>query len=519
MATDTELIQSSSDWWRAIRIAVLALAAGAAGTANGASWRITPEIGVSQTLSDNPTLLADDSGETGWVTTITPALRVNGQGARVNGFLDFRRDESYYYGGNSSINAARTFLTSYATLEAVDNWLYVDGAASVTPRASSFFSGPNTVNASNAVDNQEQTQVVQLSPYIRGRAFGETEYLFRLHAIDARSDNDTLAHTQVGQFTGSLRNPGGTRSIGWFADFNGVRVDSDAFGSRSDDRGRVGLILPVTHRLHLLVNSGRETTDFISGTSKSLSTHGYGFDWQPSERLRATGMREKRFFGHGHELSLFYRTARTAWRYLDFQDVAVLPSGLAGFNRGSVYDLMSDLLTASIADPIERDEAARARTDQTGRIGGAFDTSGVLGSRIFMDRSRQVSLALLGMRSVMTILLQQRDQELLDGVQPTGVVDDFSLSPKIRDSGALLSWVHQTTPSTTLNISALYSKRKGLSVPDLEAIQRSGTVSLTFQLSPKASASVAARVTNFSTLENIGSIHERALVGSLIQRF
>jgi uncharacterized protein (PEP-CTERM system associated) len=504
------------DWRRAARIALVLIASGSYGPAYGASWRVVPEVGLTETYSDNATQVSGPDARNGWITTVAPGLRVTGAGPRVVAFVDFRHDESYYHGQSSS-NASRNFLSSFVTVEAVDNWMYVDASAAITPRSSSVFS-LNNANTNNAATNQEETRVLQVSPYVRGRAFGSTDYLMRFNTIDARSTDNTLAHTTVEQLTGALRHSGGQGAIGWFADANGVRVDSDAFGQRRDDRVQAGLNFPLTSRLHVLALTGRERTNFVSGTDESLATPGVGFEWRPSERTRATGIRQKRFFGYGHDLAVTHQTGRTAWRYSDVKDVSVLPMGLAGFSRGSIYELMADLMTTSVPDPVARDAAARAQTDQIGPVGGVFDATGVLASRIFLDRTQQASVALLGIRGIVTLMLQQRDQELLEGSQPT-IIDDFTLSPEIRDRSTLLSWAHQLTPVTTLNISALYLKRQGLSVPDLEATQRSGTAMVSFRLSPKANASVAVRVTNFSNFVAAGPIHERALVGSLVQRF
>lgn len=518
MATDTRARVSFRGRHRSILTAVAVLCSGALGAAHGASWRVVPDIGVSETYSDNVAMVSDAAAEDGWITTVSPGLRVSGLGPRIQAFLDVRHDESYYHSQTSS-NVGRSFLTSYATVEAIDNWLYVDASAAVAPRSRSIFSAVTT-NTSNVIGNQDETRVVQVSPNIRGRMFGNTDYLMRYTRIDARSKEDSLGHTQIDQATGSLRKPAGQGAIGWFADAMGTGVDRSTTGDeRRDDRVRGGLIVPVIPHLHVLAFAGRERTDFVSGVYESFSAPGVGFEWRPTEHTEAIGMREKRFFGNGHDVSVTHRTPRTAWRYSDVKDAAALPMGLAGFTRGSVYDLMSDLLTVSIADPVARDEAARARTDQ---IGGAttavVDATGVLASRIFLDRTRQASLALLGTRSIVTLILQRRDQQLLEN-SATFLQDDFELSPDIRDSSGFLSWIHRLTPVLDLSLSASYVKREGLSVPDLEATQRSGIAALNFSLSPKARGSLAVRFTNFSNLRDDSVIHERAFVGTLTQGF
>lgn len=497
------------------QIGVVLFVFSAMSASEAGSWRIVPQIGVSETYSTNMALVDDALARKGWITTITPALRVSGAGARVRGYLDFRHDESFYH-GQSSYRTGRDTLSSWGTLEAIDNWLFVDAAAAVTPRSRSTFS-PTTTDSSNAVGNQDDVRVAQISPSIRGRAFGATDYLMRLTSSDTRYGNERLADTKVNQLTGSLRNPGGSGSIGWFVDGTAVRVDSDAVGKRSDDRTRAGVILPVASHFHVLAFGGRESTDFATGANETLSTPGIGFEWRPSEHTQATGQREKRFFGYGHDLTVTHRTLFTAWRYSDVKDAAVLPAGMSWFSRGSIYDLMYDLVTASITDPVARDEAARARADQVGPVGGILDASGILVSRVFLDRTRRASVALVGSRSVITLVFQQRDQQLLGGSQPN-IQDDFTLSPEIRDRSAFVSWIHRLTPVATLNLSLVHLRREGMSVPDVESTQRSGGAALSVSLNQKATGTVAVRATNFSTIAG-QAIHERAVVGTLTQRF
>lgn len=514
MATSANV--QSQAWRRAVRVAVVLVVSGSM-SAYAESWRIIPEVGVGETYSTNMALTDNATAKEGWITTVTPALRVSGVGSRVQAYLDYRHDESYYQGLPSS-NTGRDYLSSYATLEAIDNWMYVDAAVAVTPRSKSLFS-PNTTTSSNAVGNQDETRVTQISPNIRGRLFGNADYLLRVTNIDARSTNANFGRARANQLLGSLRKPAGQGTIGWFADGNGVRVDSSTAGERSDDRVRGGVILPALPHLNILAFAGRERTDFASNGTESYASPGVGFEWRPSEHTQAIGMREKRFFGEGHTFSFAHHTLHTAWRYTDVKDAAALPIGLAGFNRGSVYELMADLLTVSIADPVARDNAARARTDQVGGpTGTGVDATGVLVSRIYLDRTRQASLALLGTRSIVTLILQQRDEQLLQNGAPS-IHDDFALSPDIRDRVTFVSWIHRLTPLLDLNLSTAYARRRGLSATNLEATQRSGIAALNVRLSPTARGSVAVRVMSFSSFEGDAGIHERALIGTLTQRF
>lgn len=504
-----------------VYLVLSSLFAALSGTAHAGSWRFSPEVLVSETYSTNLNMAGAATAVEGMQLNIQPRMRLDARGARMSGFFDYRRDESYGH-GHTELNDGRNLLSSFATIEAIENLLYVDATASIVQRDRSVFS-PNTVATTGATQNQREMRVFEVSPFIQGRAFGATDYSLRYTASDARSADSSstagaLVPTRVGQWVGSLRTQAGQASLGWFADAHADKVENDIVGSRSDTRYRAGIIFPVLRHLHVLASGGHERTDYATGSTVTSATPGIGFEWRPSQHTEAIGMREKRSFGYGHDLSLTHRTARTVWRYVDVKDAAVLPLGLSGFNRGSVYDLMSDLLSTSVADPVAREAAARRRTEQVGPIGGVVDAGGVSSSRIFVNQTRQASAVLLGTRSTLTLLVQSRDQQLLAG-QTATVTDDFSLSPNIRDRSAMLSWVHRLTPVADLNISMLHLKRTGLDNGTIGSSQKSGTVGVNFGLSQTARASVAVRGTNFVGTAGGETIQERAIVGTLVKRY
>ena len=481
------------------------------GAAWSASWNITPLLDVTETYSDN-IALASDSLQQGWISDISPGIRIDGASAKLTAYLDYRR-QNLYYQGNSQWNRQQNQLSSFAKLEAVDNWLFVDASSNISQQRLSVFS-PASSDGTSATADRVETRSVVVSPYVRGQLSNIADYTVRYSTADLRSDSASLADTRVKQYSASVK----SRSlgvIGWFGDAVGSKVNNDLIGDRDDARFRVGLLAPVGAHLHLSVFSGKERTNYASPEQETTSMPGVGIEWSPSKQTQFVGLREKRFFGYGHSMQFSHRTALTAWRYFDGKDVAMLPALLGGYSSGTIQELMSDLLESSIPDPIQRSRAVRARLDQSGSAASLSGTDGVLTSRLYIDRVREASVALLGIRNTVTLLLRQRDEKLLANAPVA--VDSFSDTSDIRERSASLTWLYRLTPLTTLNVSLEHRKSESMSVAELAQSQDTQTLALSFRLAPKASASLGVRRLRADGLTS--QVRENALVGSFMQEF
>jgi uncharacterized protein (PEP-CTERM system associated) len=458
--------------------------------------------------------LTSAAPESGLISNIAPGLRIDGSGARFNAFLDYRRDYLFYQ-GNSQWDRHQNQLTSYGRLEAVDNWMYVDASASIVQRSVSAF-GPVSVDTRNALTNQTETRTTQIAPFISGRIGASTDYLVRLNLVDSRSDDPTLADTRVDQFVGSLKSNATAGVIGWFGEVLGTDVKNDVIGARYDTRLRGGLIVPLGAHIHVSGSVGTENSNFASNERETNSTPGLGLQWAPNRHTQVAALREKRFFGYGHNLLMAYRTAWTAWRYTDTKDVTVLPIQLGGYSQSTVQTLMSDLLEASIPDSFERNRAVRSRMDLLGAAADLPNVGGVQTSRSYVERNRIGSVAWLGARNMLTLSQHQRDQELLP-FSPIAV-DSFLGSTAIRERGTSLAWLYRLSPLKTLNVAVTRMRTEGLDVGAQSSTQNVQAVTLNIRLGPRAVASLGLRRARFVN-SVAGRIEENALAGSLTQRF
>lgn len=130
------------------------------------AWVIVPRISLTETLTDNGRLSAS-RGASGseQITQITPGIRIQGESARLKGYLDYGLSQ-IYYAQHSSANKTQNF-NAFGTLEAVEDWLFLDAGGNISQASISAFGTQSSSNASiNA--NSTETSSFRLSPYTRG---------------------------------------------------------------------------------------------------------------------------------------------------------------------------------------------------------------------------------------------------------------------------------------------------------------------------------------------------------------
>ncbi|CAN5159887.1 hypothetical protein BH11PSE11_BH11PSE11_36640 [soil metagenome] len=477
------------------------------------AWTIVPEINLVETFSNN---IAQESGSRsqGWITDLSPALHITGSGSRVKATLDYRLD-SLHYAGHPELQRNSNSLNSFATVDVFDKWLFLDASANITQRKQSAF-GTTAIDATSSATNQSETRTAQLSPYIRGQFSDIAAYQMRLNAIESRTNDESIAKTTFRQWSGTFKNASAGAKIGWYVNGLDTEVKNAAIGSLNDTRLFGGINVEVLPALHLLISNGKERTNFATPNKQTLSTPGVGFDWSPSPRTKAAGVFEKRFFGTAGNVLLNHRTALTNWRYTDIKDVANLPLLLAGPGQGTIADLMSDLLAASLPDPAARATAVRERLNQNGVLSGVPAGVGVQTSRLFISRTREASVAVIGARNTLTLSFLQLDQEALGN--GTGIIDSFTLSNNIREQSTRLGLVHRFTPLTTINFAAARQRVEGLASANLNSSQTSFTCTVTHNIGPKSFFSLGARSIKFDSTVN-GNSNENAVIAAFTQRF
>ncbi len=478
-----------------------------------ARWQVVPRVTLSETYTDNATLAAPGSAQSDWVRVLTPGIQISGAGPRVSGRFDYSLQD-LAYANQTQLNSRRNLLSSFATVEAVENWLFVDARASITQQNTSAFSAA-AQDPAGAISNRTETTQYQVSPYLRGRVSDIAAYQVRFSRTETQTSNGAVPATQTAQWVARIRNTPSSSKLGWSLDSDAMTIRNDTMGNKQSGRIRASLIYDIYPELHASVMYGRENTNYASSATQVINTPGVGLEWSPGARTQFAAVRERRFFGDGQSLLFSHRTPLLALKYTDDKDVTAMSNQIAAGGQGSVQALMSDLLTSSIPDPTARAQAVRSSLEQAGA--SSPPAGGFITSRIFISHSRDASAVLMGRRNTMTIRLNQRDNQSI-GLGAVASADSFSSSADIRQQTASASWTHRLSPlsSITNSVSSLHTSGSGAT--GLESRQNAHNAFFATRIGAKTTASVGVRRTRFSSTVSPG-YRENALVGTLSMTF
>lgn len=523
---DTGMKSSRLDRHRAGSIplaAILVLATGASAVAQEAgesapakrSVTITPRVSVTETLTNNVRLVSVGQ-QSEQITEISPGIRVNVDGARLKSYFDYSLSQ-VIYAQSSSPSRTQNALTTFGTLEAVDNWAFLDFSGSISQQAISAF-GPQSLNNTSINANRAEVSSYRISPYVRGALGSWANYEARYSRSTTSSDSAASDLTSD-DATVRVGSSSSFQKLGWFAFANQQNVDYSTGRPTESGRVSVGLTYAVTPQLSLSANAGRESNNFTSLDKQSYGTNGVGVTWSPSQRTKFSAARDKRSFGNTHDVRFEHRTARTAWSFTDSKGISNTPNQLGVVSLGSVFDLLFNQFATLEPDPIARAQLVNAYLQANGMSPNFVVTNSFLTSALSLQRTQNLSFALLGVRDTITFIATRSESSRLDTISTGG--DDFDTSPLIRQHGFSVNYAHRLTPNYSLGVLASQQTTAGQttagSTSGLDTTLRSLNVNVTGKVSKQATATVGARHVVSSSSAN--PYTETAVTGNLNVQF
>ena len=473
---------------------------------------IVPRVSITETVTDN-VRLSSVNQQSDLITEISPGIRINVEGARLKSYFDYSLRE-VLYAQNSSAGRSQNALNTFGTLEAVDNFAFVDFSGAISQQAISAFgtqsSGNTSINA-----NQTEVSSYRLSPYLRGRLGNMASYDVRYSRAVTRSD--AAAGSGVTKEDGVARVSGSSaiRNLGWSADASRQRVDYSPGRTTEADRLSLGLSYSITPQLNVFANAGNESNNYTSFDKQSYGTGGVGLNWTPSEATKVSASRDRRSFGDAHSLRFEHRTARTAWIFADSKSVSATPSQTGIASLGAIYDLLYTQFASIEPDPVLRAQLVNAYLQANGISPNATVISSFLTSAVSLQRRQDLSFALLGVRDTITFIATRSESSRLDTLS-TGV-DDLTTSALVRQRGLSVNYAHRLTPDYSLGVLASQQETSGASSLQ-DTTLRLLNVNLTGRVGRTAFASVGVRhriVSGSST----ASYTETAVTGNLNVQF
>ena len=473
----------------------------------GRIWSIKPRISLTETLTDNVAInrsLGNKEGDL--ITQLSPGIRIEGKSARLKAYLDYALNAQFY--AKSDTNRTQNSLNSFATLEAVDNWLFLDANARIAQQSISAF-GAQSPAATSINANATETATVGFSPYIRGQIGGLMDYGLRYNRSTTRSDASRLSNIDLAEWSGQLK--GGTpfRSMLWTLDASNQSVDYSNGRQTEASRMTGRLTYVLTPQFRVIGSAGWEENNYASIDQQGSATHGYGLDWNPTERTQFSAFKERRFFGDGHNITFSHRFPQSSIRYTDSRDVSVLPNQFATQGYGNLYDVIAAQF-AGLPEPertaaIQNYFAANPTLNQNSQV-----TSSFLSSRATIQRRQQLSLVILGARNSITFLANRNISQ--STLATSAVLDDFSRASEIRQQGFSLNYSHRLSQLTSLNALLSRQESTGTGTSTLKTTTNLYQLNVATKLGAKTSGSVSVRHTES---DGTASFKENALIGTV----
>ncbi|KRB98972.1 hypothetical protein ASE11_11670 [Hydrogenophaga sp. Root209] len=478
------------------------------GAARATVW-IEPSISVGATLSSNGNASSSNS-RSQLSLEVTPSVRALLNTARVKGFVDYSLSALYYLQGNSS-NRLSNRLNANGTLEVWDQRAFVDVSGMVSDQAVSAF-GPQSVTSLSDT-NRSETSSFRVSPYIRGSIGGAVDYQARYALQTLNTDTSSRSDSTSQVLSGRLGSRPVGQLLGWYLDASAQETDYTVGRDTSSDIARAGVIISVSPQLNVTLSAGVETNDVITLQRESYNITGAGFEWRPSLRTSLSVSAENRYFGTGYNVAFEHRTGRTVWRYVASRSASDSPTQSGSFSRGSVYDLLDALLDPRVTDPIERDRIIRTRLFELGLPDDAQVFQDFLSSSATLNRTQQLSVALSGIRSVVTFNVTRGSTSRLNSLSTLG--DDFDSNDNIDQQSWGVNYAHRVTPLTSFN--AAYLDQESVGSSGASSKRQSVSLGLSTRLAPRTNGIVQLRFGRFNN--TAGSYSDTAISGRINHRF
>ena len=419
---------------------------------------IVPRVSVIETLTDNVGLThAGQQAEQ--ITEIRPGIHISSEGRRLKGYFDYSLSK-IGYAQNSSPSQLQQALNTSGTLEAVDNWAYLDFSGSISQQAISAF-GTQSIGNTSINANRAEVSSYRISPYVRGRLGDLANYEARYSRAGTNSDAAAGSGASTADGVVKINGDSTFRNLGWSADASQQTINYSAGRPTADDRLNLGLSYAITPQLRVSAKAGREANNYTSFDKKSYGTSGFGVNWALSEMTRLSASRDHHSFGDTHRLSFEHRTARTVWKFTDSKDILVTTGigGIAGL--GSIYDLLYSQFASLEPNPTARAQLVNAYLQANGISPNVVAISSFLPAAVSLERRQDLLFALLGVRDTLTFIATRSESSRLDTLSTA--VDDLSNSSLVRQRGFSVNYTHRLTPDYSLGALASQQNTSGVS--------------------------------------------------------
>ena len=420
-------------------------------TLSASDLKVTPQLNISGTYTDNVNLAPRGSEKSDFVINVSPGVSVAKEGARVKANVNYSLQNLIYL-NDSSRNTSNHQLAATANAELAKQLLFLDANASVSQQNISLL-GPVGLDNTSTTGNLATVSTYSLSPYLQHRfgTFASTELRYIHDGVS--NSTGSVADSTSDSIDMNLNSGTTFNDLSWRLNYHKQKVNytqttDTEFESYS---GTLGYLL--TRKFRIFGTAGEEKNNFqTSGSRADGPFWNAGFSWAPTSRTSISVSTGHRFFGKTYSLNLDHRTRRTSWNAAYNESLSSTRTIQSQF-LGTVYLYICKDDTTSV--PLVSSPAL-AESDCRQKLGkpnvtvllvsaGNISSLSLLNEN-FINKNFMGSMSLRTGKSTVIVAAFNTRREL----QVSGTQD--------KQYGGVASWNWRIAPYTTSTLSTGWSR-------------------------------------------------------------
>jgi len=501
----------------ALKFAVVAICCIVAAPVLAENWRTSASASATETYTTNVDY-APQGQETGdFVSTLSAALNIHGEGARVK-FNGSIAASWLLYARQSQNNSVAPSVNLLGSVEAIEKFAFVEASANVSTSFLSPF-GPQPASLVNATNNRYTSQVYTVSPYIQG-VLGSTNISYQVRddnywtvASSYGNSSNKVPNTYANQLNAYMNS--GTNPVGWRLEYNRLYYDNGiqsgidgsnvSLGNYTVQVARAIVSHQIDPQLQVSARVGYEKEQFPLTNSQGM-IYGAGMQWSPTERTQLGGFWEHQFFGSAFSWQFSHRLPNAAINANFTRGITSYPQLAVGIPAGAnVSQFLDAAFTTRIPDPAARAQAVDEFLAQTGLPSTLAAPVNFYGTSISLQNAQTVSLVLIGVRNSVTFSVFNVVTDAISGkgdVLPPAL----QFGQNYTQTGAGVGYSHQLSGLTSLAANASYfrSVRNQTSLNNFRSNNGYAGMTLSTKFAPKTTGMAGV---NYSIFQPSGEIN------------
>lgn len=267
-----------------------------ASPASAVEWKFSPSVGAQAIYTDNVNQSHSDPQDA-LILSVTPGFSLQSQGSRrIRAALNYGLTGVARFSDENSTDLYHN-LGAHANAELIDDFLFIDGSASVSQELISLLGSPADATTNSA--NRATVGSYSISPYIQKRFGTFAKAMVRYTLSGALFQDNAANDITSNSLNASLDSGTQFNALSWGLNYS-LR-DATVQGGEDAQFERYGANLgyELTRHLRVFGTVEYENNDYVSvsGTKMSGRSWSAGLGWSPSRHIRMGASFGESYFG------------------------------------------------------------------------------------------------------------------------------------------------------------------------------------------------------------------------------